>query len=819
MASVATTAVDAPHAEFGKYHLLRKLAQGGMAEIFLANQKGIKGFEKLVVLKRVLPDLSASDDFVEMFLDEARIAARLEHPNIVRIHDLGEVNNQYFIAMEYIAGEDQASVIQQAKRLKTQIPIEYAVDVIIGAAEALHFAHDTEDAQGNPLNLVHRDVSPSNIIFTWQGSAKLVDFGIARAESNVAKTSGGQVKGKIQYLSPEQCRGERADKRSDLFAVGIVLYELLTRKRLFQRDTPLATMNAILKSEVPQLQTVRPGVPAELESIMRKALMTDPEMRYQNGAELAADLSVWLAGTGYQRGAKSVDFLTKLFGEERKKAKLRVARGQHLDEAGYKALDSLPTEPGARPHSKTDARPGSSVAATRPPTSPSGQYTRPPTSPSGTHPRPPSQPSGLIRTPAPPSISPVERPSYPNLPQLGTPSRPAMAQPLAAAANAGAAPPRDPLELLADEDDSELMRTVAAGDVAEMLAKSAQARGRAGAGLPSVPRPSAPPAPVVPPPPAPRALTGQSQPRLQPISDAPRGLTGQSQSRLQPISDAPARPLAPPSRPSQPNLQALANAALDRPPTRPSQPSLGAAAAALTGEPPARQQPTAFDPMSLPAPEVSNAAFSGDLDAARAALFGEVRHREGAIAPKAEPAPEPVAAPPRPRPSRDLTEAAAELAARIKASSSSPNLQPVAETKPYAPPKRMPMTLVIGGAIALLALSLAGYFAFGRGEEKAPPPPAPAPAPVVVAPPPPTPAETLGVGGIRFTGVPSGAKVTVDGNVIGDPSGENFFPKGMHNVVVEAKGFGRFERTVDLTAGSVTDVKVELKKAGPVKKK
>jgi serine/threonine-protein kinase len=182
-----------------------------------------------------------------MFLDEARIVARLHHPQIVRIFDLGQTDGAYYIAMEYIAGEDQASVIQQAKRQKLQLPLPYAAEVAIGAAEALMSAHQMVDAGGQPMQLVHRDVSPSNIIATWQGSVKLVDFGIARTEANISKTEGGRVKGKVQYLSPEQCRGVRADSRTDLYALGVVLFELITCTRLFLRDSPFATVKAITR--------------------------------------------------------------------------------------------------------------------------------------------------------------------------------------------------------------------------------------------------------------------------------------------------------------------------------------------------------------------------------------------------------------------------------------------------------------------------------------------------------------------------------------------------------------------------------------------
>ena len=428
-----TTDVDPSAAEFGKYRLLRKLAQGGMAEIFLAIQTGIQGFEKVVVVKRVLPDLSASDDFINMFLDEARIAARLDHTNIVRIYDLGEVNGQYFIAMEYIAGEDLASVLQQCKRQNTLVPIELAVDAVLGAAEALLFAHELEDNEGNLMNLVHRDVSPSNILLTYQGTVKLVDFGIARAESNVSKTQGGQLKGKIQYLSPEQCRGAVVDCRSDIFALGIVLHELLTCKRLFQRDTQLAAMNAILSGDIAPPSALRPEIPAELDAIVMKALERDLDLRYQTAGQLAADLTVFLMHREYSRTGKFVEFLTRLFGEERKRAKLRVAKGLKLDDVARppsSVSGSFPAVPGSggRPTSSPRLSTGdiAPVRASAPRLGQSGLTARPP---SGSGPiRPPSSGSGPIRPPS--GSAPVRPPSQVSghLPLLATPP-PAAADP------------------------------------------------------------------------------------------------------------------------------------------------------------------------------------------------------------------------------------------------------------------------------------------------------------------------------------------------------------------------------------------------------
>ena len=200
---------------FGKYVLVRALAQGGMAEIFLAKQVGAEGFERNVVIKRMLKQLSANPEFVNMFLDEARLAGRLAHQNIVQIYELGQVEGSYYICMEYLAGEDFATVLSGARGRRMHLPLDVVVQVIIGAAHGLHFAHEFTDEDGAPLNIVHRDISPANIFVTYQGQVKVLDFGIAKAESRVAQTTAGQVKGKVMYKPPEQARSGPIDRRAD----------------------------------------------------------------------------------------------------------------------------------------------------------------------------------------------------------------------------------------------------------------------------------------------------------------------------------------------------------------------------------------------------------------------------------------------------------------------------------------------------------------------------------------------------------------------------------------------------------------------------
>jgi eukaryotic-like serine/threonine-protein kinase len=226
---------------FGKYDLLALLATGGMAEIWLARVSGMAGFEKLVVIKRLLDKLAIDSDYVEMFLDEARINARLTHSNIVQVLELGQVEGKYFMAMEFVPGLSVSQVGKRATKQLGTVPQEVACGIIAQACSGLHYAHEKTMPDGSPLNIVHRDVSPQNLIVTYEGLVKVLDFGIAKADHRQSQTRTGLVKGKFSYMSPEQCLGQGLDRRSDVFALGIVLFELCTARRLFKRGSTYET--------------------------------------------------------------------------------------------------------------------------------------------------------------------------------------------------------------------------------------------------------------------------------------------------------------------------------------------------------------------------------------------------------------------------------------------------------------------------------------------------------------------------------------------------------------------------------------------------
>jgi serine/threonine protein kinase len=271
---------------FGRYELLRKLAAGGMGQVYLARQKGPVGFQKLLVVKRLLPHLSEDDEFIQMFLDEARIAALLNHPNIAQIYDLGEVDGTYFIAMEYVHGESIADVLKRALQRKGSMPIAFKCRVIADAAAGLDAAHHARSPSGRKLALIHRDVSPQNVLVGFNGSVKIIDFGVAKAANKFSHTSAGQIKGKHAYMSPEQAKGEPLDHRSDVFGLGTVFYEILTNTRLFKRESEMATLKAVVSSKVTPPSEVVAGIPKALDAVVLKALARNRDERYATAGDM-----------------------------------------------------------------------------------------------------------------------------------------------------------------------------------------------------------------------------------------------------------------------------------------------------------------------------------------------------------------------------------------------------------------------------------------------------------------------------------------------------------------------------------------------------
>ncbi|MBP6837873.1 MAG: protein kinase [Kofleriaceae bacterium] len=283
-----------------RYDILGRLAAGGMAEIYLARARALAGVERHLVIKRILPQYARDPYFVAMFLDEARLAAQLQHPNVAQVFDIGRLGDSYFMALEYVHGCNGRELLTAAALRGEQLPIGDVLTIGAGAAAGLHHAHEKRGGDGRLLGIVHRDVSPANLMLSYEGSVKLVDFGIAKAQHREAGATGvGSVKGKVSYMSPEQCTGNPLDRRSDVFSLGVVLFELLTGTRLFRTSSEFETMTSIVYRDAPPPSKARPGLPAELDALVGKALARDVEARFQTAGELLRALEEAAARTGH----------------------------------------------------------------------------------------------------------------------------------------------------------------------------------------------------------------------------------------------------------------------------------------------------------------------------------------------------------------------------------------------------------------------------------------------------------------------------------------------------------------------------------------
>src|SRR3984885_1883734 len=274
-----------------RYRVVEKLESGGMAEVFRAESEGLQGFRKQVAIKRVLPHLSSKKKFISMFLDEARLSAQLSHSNCVQVFDIGVGDNAFFIVMEFVDGANLKAIIEHIKKSGRDFPVEAAVYIGLELTKGLAYAHELTDNNGTPLHIVHRDMSPPNVLITKNGEIKIVDFGLAKANSQLEKSEPGIIKGKFSYLSPEAAMGQDVDARTDIFATGIILWELLTGQRLFMGETDFQTVKKVQQAQIPSAAAINPDVPPELERILAKSLTRDPEARYRTARELGEVLS------------------------------------------------------------------------------------------------------------------------------------------------------------------------------------------------------------------------------------------------------------------------------------------------------------------------------------------------------------------------------------------------------------------------------------------------------------------------------------------------------------------------------------------------
>ncbi|MCP4627716.1 MAG: protein kinase [bacterium] len=320
--------------QFGKYRLLDKIAVGGMAELYRAKLTGVQGFEKLIAIKKILPNLSEDDNLITSFIDEAKLAALLHHENIVQIYDFGNMDNEYFIAMEFLFGKDLRTIRKAANNREQPLGMGYILYIISRICAGLDYSHNLKDLQGKPLNIIHRDINPQNILVTYEGQVKIIDYGIAKAASQNNKTRENLIKGKLAYMSPEQANGQTIDHRSDIFSTGIILYELLADRRMFEGET-MHVLSLVREAHYDPPEEVIPDLPAELNQILHRALAKDPDDRYQSASEMLADIEEFAFELSLRPNARSFSqYMKELFEEEFAEEELALWAKSKIYEAG-----------------------------------------------------------------------------------------------------------------------------------------------------------------------------------------------------------------------------------------------------------------------------------------------------------------------------------------------------------------------------------------------------------------------------------------------------------------------------------------------------
>jgi serine/threonine protein kinase len=324
----------------GRYELLARIATGGMGEIFLARLEGAAGFEKLFVIKRILPHLADDARFRAMLIGEARIASQMSHANICQVYELGETDGQLYIVMEYLEGITMLPLLRKMSKENSPLDFGFVAGVIQQCTDALHYAHELRDRTGESMGIVHRDVTPSNVFLTEQGVAKILDFGIAKVKNANAHTQTGTVKGKYAYMAPEQLRGASVDRRADVFALGVVTYEMLALRRLFQRKTDYLTFRAVMEQPIPDVRRYRPDVPDALADALAKALDRDPDQRFPTARQLGASVLDAIGKRPWTQGEIS-DYVKATFSDDIHKRPNEVASVIHLadDQTHADALD------------------------------------------------------------------------------------------------------------------------------------------------------------------------------------------------------------------------------------------------------------------------------------------------------------------------------------------------------------------------------------------------------------------------------------------------------------------------------------------------
>ena len=309
-----------------RYRVIERIAAGGMAEVYRAESAGLEGFKKTVAIKRVLPHLAEKKQFIGMFLDEARLSAHLSHSNCVQVFDIGVGDKTYFIVMEFVDGSDLKALLEYMQQHNRKLPLTLALYIACRICDGLSYAHEARDNRDRLLGIVHRDISPPNVLITRYGEVKVVDFGLAKANSQLERSEPGIIKGKFSYLSPEAALGESVDLRTDLFAVGVILWEMLAGRRLFMGETDLQTVRQVQTAEVPDITRFNPEVTPAIAAVLNRALARDPRERYQSARELGSELNRHMFGLGVAVSPFDLaNLVTEVVKErQRKKAKTSI---------------------------------------------------------------------------------------------------------------------------------------------------------------------------------------------------------------------------------------------------------------------------------------------------------------------------------------------------------------------------------------------------------------------------------------------------------------------------------------------------------------
>lgn len=355
--------------EVGGYTLQRRIARGGMGEIWLAERKGISGFTKRVVVKTILEHFIEEDNLVDMFLAEGRIAADLSHPNIAQTFDLGQDGDVYYIVMEFVHGHDLRELLLTHYDLGQLIPLNLVLRIAAKVCDGLFYAHTWKTPEGIPAPIIHRDISPQNVLVTFDGNAKIVDFGIARAMHGASKTRSGVLKGKCAYMSPEQVHGQELDGRSDLFALGVVMFEMITGRRLFKRDSEMATLDAVVKGQVPPPSKLDASVPKQVEALVLKALDRKRDKRFADAREMQLVIDQVMQATGLvATSAHLSTYMHKIFSEDVEVNRLRLREAKRRGAVVPGLEDDSPALERSKPFLAANSLGAAPTAATESPT-------------------------------------------------------------------------------------------------------------------------------------------------------------------------------------------------------------------------------------------------------------------------------------------------------------------------------------------------------------------------------------------------------------------------------------------------------------------